>query len=182
MATVASQAWPALAPEQQRLLLAALTSNKKRKSDAAPAATSSASAGLNSGDKPSMSGVDPTVFSNPSSDSFAMTSAAPSSFDLNATDSAFDVDFSKSLGDFTEPFPDYANANIESEQREKRKNVDFEDDDEDDQNDDRSGEPEAKEAKKPGRKLLTSEPTTVSSSALRCRASANGKPETKSAE
>ena len=168
MAAASSQPWPGLAPEQQRLLLAALASNKKRKSSTNVRADSSASVnGTNanpSTNTADTNGIDPSVFSSSSmSDPFAVTSASPSAFDLTNGDAGFDAAFANGFGDFAENFPSFDSNGTDMEQGEKRKNPD--DDDEDDEDEDgdegrRGSEP--KGAKKPGRKLLTSEPTTVS--------------------
>lgn len=163
MAAASAQAWPGLAPEQQKLLLAALASNKKRRSESNANASTNNTA--NSNDTVSASSVNPSVFSKANSDPFAMTSTASSTFDLGAGDSAFDVDFSKGFDDFSEPFPNFANGEAEGEQGEKRKVSEDDDDDFDEQGDEKRRDSEPKEAKKPGRKLLTSEPTTVSGTA-----------------
>ena len=179
MATASSQPWPGLAPEQQKLLLAALASNKKRRTDSNNFSTVSPTTnGVVNGaaDNTTTDSVNPAIFSSNSTDPFAMNSAAPSAFDLGLSDSTFDVDFNASLADLSDPFPDYTNGQVDGEQGEqgeKRKISDDDDDDDAEEPDsDKRRDSDSKEAKKPGRKLLTSEPTTVSpvpSSSLRRR-------------
>lgn len=167
MATASSRAWPTLAPDQQKLLLAALNSNKKQKlgANATPGGSKQTSNGqaAESDTSSPANGINPAAlfsFTN-STDPFTMNSAGPTAFDLGTTDSDFAVDLSKSFADFNESSPDLLNGDAEAEQGEKRKSPEEDLDDEDDQGDDGTGEAGSKEAKKPGRKLLTSEPTTV---------------------
>lgn len=172
MASTATQPWPSLAPDQQKLLLAALASNKKRRAESGRPSTASTANGLsasNSNGPSAANGINPSLFSSTSSDPFAMTTAAPSAFDLTAGDATLDMDLTKTLDDFNDAFPALANGEEEGdfgEQGEKRKNPDEDSDDPDEQSDEKRRDSEPKEAKKPGRKLLTSEPTTVSVQSL----------------
>ncbi|KAL9050708.1 MAG: hypothetical protein Q9162_006482 [Coniocarpon cinnabarinum] len=164
MASISSQAWPGLAPEQQKLLLAALESNRQRRPDATATPTSTMQANYSiNGNKANnaaasdANGVNPAFISSSSADGQSASLKAPPPYEFAADDPTLDLDFSKSVDGFVEAFPSYANGDAEGEQGEKRKMSDDFDEDGDDLE---LGERDAKEAKKPGRKLLTSEPTT----------------------
>ena len=159
-----SQAWPNLEPEQQKLLLAALTSNKKRKSELDTAALSNnVVGGLATPDSITngfaSNGVNPAMLSSRTPTDFAAKMEQSPSFDLTSPDPTIDFDLTRSVNGFDDGFLGNANGQLNGEHGEKRKSLDYDQEDEDD---DDNAEPEAKEAKKPGRKLITAEPTTVS--------------------
>lgn len=152
-----------LAPEQRRLLLAALSSYKKNPTGNSPSdsnnsgATPSAQANM-----ASVQGVSPSVFSN--SESHANGTADPAlSLDFDAFDHNnfnFDLDDAAAQDGLQDTFTGFP---LDGDgQGEKRKSPE-EDEDGDEEGDAKRHEGDEKGSKKPGRKPLTSEPTTVRS-------------------
>lgn len=144
---------PQLTPGQQDLLLAALASNSK------PGQQSSAGARAGSRDSMSDKGgktgrFDPNTQSTPPSGHFDFGSddSPYLGFDIDGEgDESYDFDVNgQMIGDLPEPAADL---------HDKRKSIDGKDDDE---GGGKRRESEDKSGKKPGRKPLTSEPTTVS--------------------
>lgn len=103
--------------------------------------------------------MDPSVFASSTSSSIDPRGSLDSASYLDF-DNEFDLDFTGASNDLTEEFPDPGNAFDDGEGGEKRKNSDDSDDEE---SGSKRREGEEKTSKKPGRKPLTSEPTTVSS-------------------
>lgn len=143
-----------LTPAQQDLLLAALASNSK--------ANPRASAGARTGSRGSMSDkggkngqFDPHAQTTPPSGhlDLGLDDSPYLDFDIDGDgDDAYDFDDNgQMIGDLPEPAGDL---------HDKRKSMDGKDDD--DEGGGKRRESEDKSGKKPGRKPLTSEPTTVS--------------------
>jgi AP-1-like factor len=145
---------PQLTPAQQDLLLAALASNSK------PDQRSSASARPASFDSMSEKGgkngrIDPNAQTTPPSGhfDFGPDDSPYLDFDIDGEgDDSYDFDVNgQMIGDLPESTGDL---------HDKRKSIDGKDDD--DEGGGKRRESEDKSGKKPGRKPLTSEPTTVS--------------------
>lgn len=174
MATTAPPYTP-LAPEQRRLLLAALSSYRKNSgNDAQPNSTSppasagaavpsslaaqKASAAMSASD-----GVSPSVFDNSAS-----KTSNDVLYDFPSLDNAdfnFDFDDAAAQGrnSIDDSFASFANFDAADAQGEKRKSPEEDEEEDDDDNDPKRHEgDDDKSSKKPGRKPLTSEPTTVS--------------------
>lgn len=147
----AQQQWPVLGPEERKLLLAALNSNKASGKTTAssppskvPDTTASVNpAALDASLPHTSNGLD---FDDPTFPTFAVTD--------NSFDVGFDPDDSlNDLSDFSPP-----EADGDNDFGEKRKSPG----DDEDHGDLKRRDSDEKQVKKPGRKPLTSEPTTVS--------------------
>lgn len=147
----ASEGFGTLAPDQQKLLLAALES-QSRKQAAARAANRNSN-------PPQSNLVNPSLLTKDSQDDYANASFDNSySYDYAEIDNNFDLNISPNGLDLTNGFPTFPEASGE-----KRKSMENDEDDEDDDSDDnKRRDNDDKSPKKPGRKPLTSEPTTVS--------------------
>ncbi|KAB8346161.1 hypothetical protein FH972_023207 [Carpinus fangiana] len=147
MAATQQQQWPVLGPEERKLLLAALNSNKTVDSTAAQQPAQNIDTTTN--------GVNPAALDASVLDASAGLDFDDSTFpDFNA-DTSFDLGFdpNDTLNDFSQE------SSPDGESGEKRKSPDDDDDDEHGDIKRRDSE-DSKQAKKPGRKPLTSEPTT----------------------
>ena len=155
-----------LTPQQQSLLFAALNSNKQQNAAAAAAAAAAAN----------QSSISPDVFNKspiqPVENSGYKESPYLDNYDYDFGDSSFDFSFNndqteqpRMIGDM----PDNVKSESpDSDANEKRSHPD-DDDDEDDDDDGSEKDPKRRESsdkvpKKPGRKPLTSEPSSVSCS------------------
>lgn len=146
-----------LDPTQQDLLLAALTSNNQNANEFFPANSDSKSQPLNQFQYP-MDTLDPTYFTSPqqSTPANAFTGNMEESpfLDLLDGDTSFDLDGADS--------GDLMIGSLPGESNDKRKSPEDDGAEEEEGGGGKRREGEDKQAKKPGRKPLTSEPTTVS--------------------
>lgn len=160
---------PYLSTTQQDLLLAALTSNTpKNKVNSYP--TTKPAVKRSSSDHTNQPQFDPTMFTSPQqappSTNFGSLDYDESPFldYLDGGDSSFDMNGNDLGGDMIGSLPggDSSSSDTvnEIEKHDKRKNPDEEGDSEDEL-DSKRREGADKNPKKPGRKPLTSEPTTV---------------------
>ncbi|KAF7543575.1 hypothetical protein G7Z17_g10630 [Cylindrodendrum hubeiense] len=145
-----------LTPQQQGLLFAALNSNKQQQASASPAANAMS--------------LSPTSFDNSPVQSKSAQHAYQESpyldnYDYDFGDSSFDFSFAaaedraKMIGDI--PTAETARSDsTENEGNEKRSHPDDEDDEDSPGNDPKRRESTEKVPKKPGRKPLTSEPSS----------------------
>lgn len=134
-----------LSPNEQDLLVAALNSNQS---------------GSRSGKTQQLSNQDltntPQTMTNPESGALDLSDDSPYlDFD---PDGDFDDSFGYETGRMIGDLPGMSPGDI----HEKRKSIDGDDDDDNDNGDRKRREGDDKTAKKPGRKPLTSEPTSVS--------------------
>jgi AP-1-like factor len=152
---------------QQDLLLAALASNKQNSNDLFSTNLESKPATLdNSQYQYPLDGVDPTFFTSPQqatpANAFGSVGMDDSPFvDYLDGDNSFDFDNADDdlmIGALPGGSPSGRNGENSSD---KRKSPDDDDDADDDEGGGKRREGEDKQAKKPGRKPLTSEPTTV---------------------
>jgi len=156
---------------QQDLLLAALASNNQNPSDMFTTGANNRGSAANGQFQYPVDGVDPTFFTSPQqstpANAFGGTSVDESPFiDYLDGDNSFDFDNADDdlmIGALPGGSPSGKNG---EDSNEKRKSPD--DDADDDEGGGKRREGEDKQAKKPGRKPLTSEPTTVG---VTCRAS-----------
>jgi AP-1-like factor len=160
-----------LSPNQQGLLLAALNSNNRgRKDNSSPAAQQDPvqppSDSTQSMSQFSFDAMDPTFFMNDQSNlpvgnfdtPLGTLDESPYMDLLDGNDPDFDFDLPD--GQMIGALPDSEDYEGNGELHDKRKSP--EDDEEDNENGGKRREGEDKTAKKPGRKPLTSEPTSVS--------------------
>jgi AP-1-like factor len=154
---------PSLSTAQRNLLQEALVSNKRSRQNGPVAAPSEL---VNTYFPP---------YTRPQAQSKAQAlnfdSVNPAIFDVSQEHfptSGYDTTFDESLlstyndtsGMFA--FGSTATSPQQTEEHDKRKSPDEEDDEEEDESDHKRQEGDDKVAKKPGRKLITAEPTTVS--------------------
>lgn len=160
---------PNLSMAQRNLLMAALASNKRSKQNgnaAAPADQANEyfppfpqTIAPTKVQQNNFDGVNPAIF-DISQEQYP-TSGYDSTFDdslLSQFDNTGSLDFG-TIGNDDLQSPD----SYDNESHEKRKSPDEDDDDEDEESSHKKQEGDDKIAKKPGRKLITAEPTTVSS-------------------
>lgn len=147
-----------LTPQQQSLLFAALNSNKPQVSQLSdkPSQAFSPSVSLKS-----------SLMQSPSENPTIQESPFLDSYDYDFGDTGFDFSFAEGehgrmIGDLPETVrSDSSGENEISEVTEKRSHPDDEDDDEDLGKEPKRRESTEKVPKKPGRKPLTSEPSSV---------------------
>lgn len=166
-----------LNPTQEDLLLAALASNNPNPLDMFPAKSDTTNANnANNANSRSMSNsqyqysvnaLDPTFFTSPQqttpANAFNLGIEESPFIDYLDGDTTFDFDNADNSDLMIGDLPGGTSANNE-ESNEKRKSP-GDDDDGDDEGGGKRRESDDKQAKKPGRKPLTSEPTTVGSPA-----------------
>ncbi|KAF2830672.1 PAP1-domain-containing protein [Ophiobolus disseminans] len=148
---------------QQDLLLAALASNNQNPNNMFNAGVNNRSSGTNAQFQYSADGVDPTFFTSPQQSTpatgFGTAGIDESPFiDYLDGDNSFDFDNADDdlmIGALPGDSPSGKNG---EDSNDKRKSPD--DDDDEDEGGGKRREGEDKQAKKPGRKPLTSEPTT----------------------
>lgn len=163
---------PILSPHQQDLLLAALSSAKRNVTvqDVPALDQKSSFGGLatpTDGQSALTNAIDPAIFASPLETDLSTSNYGQSTFgdslfpDFVDSGTTFDVDFPSNGDDFVDGFPKFSpDSGLDGEIHEKRKSM--EDDEEDDEEGDyKRREGDDKIAKKPGRKPLMSEPTTV---------------------
>jgi len=151
--------YPSLSTPQRNLLAAALASNKRNKAN--PTA-------------PQVPDYFPQFTAPQKIQQTSYDSVNPAIFDLNQSNIGYDSTFDDSLlsldghnpVDFglLQPSP---NA-LDIDAHEKRKSPDDDEEDDEDDYDHKKQEGDDKVAKKPGRKLITAEPTTVRLSSYCC--------------
>lgn len=159
---------PQLSNEQKSLLLAALSSNQRNPTNATSSSfTKKLDGTYPSGINGSMTNSlkDSGLYNSPSRDTptseknTGLVTFGDTFFpDYNDRKTSFDIDFSLKEDEFHDEYQTFGND--ENESGEKRKNPD--DDESDEEFDGKRRESDDKIAKKPGRKLITAEPTTVS--------------------
>lgn len=145
-----------LTPHQQSLLFAALNANKQQTS-ASPTTAKGLSMSPTSFEGSPMQNVDTVGFQD---------SPYLDNIDYDFGDSSFDFSFASNGGDQAKMVGDIPGTvrsdSTDNDGHEKRSHPDDEDDDSSPGNDSKRRESTEKVAKKPGRKPLTSEPTSVS--------------------
>lgn len=171
----ASTTWPRLDPAQQKLLLSALSSNKKRQQSFFESGKSSSNkdGGLNATSatkiESNSNGFDPSVLSSGPSPPGDNTGPGIKSYDngqfADFGNSAFDFDLGLGASGMGQPndYFGFDAQDFEGDGGEKRKSPDEDDDDDEAivDGDPRRRGSEDGPSKKPGRKPLTTEPTTV---------------------
>jgi AP-1-like transcription factor len=159
-----------LAPNEQDLLVAALASNQPSNLDRAPGKNTVLNRSEKDKDSKKQGGQQNLTndYFNQSEQS-AQSTATPGQF-LNTDDLGFDLDADgddqydfDSNGQFIGDFPGESSQVGSSDLHDKRKSIGDQDDDDDDGGGKRR-ESEGGTGKKPGRKPLTAEPTSVSPS------------------
>lgn len=154
---------PNLSIAQRNLLLAALSSNKRNKSSSAGSEQQqvtdyfpSFSAGQKTQQSPGVTSVNPAIFD---------INQSAVGYDSTFDDSLLSLDDSNNfdLG-LVKPGPNAYDIDV----HEKRKSPNDEDDDDEDDYDHKKQEGDDKSTKKPGRKLITAEPTSVRLSTFHC--------------
>ena len=168
-ATSAQQQWPSLDPNQQKLLLEALSSNRRRTASSLNSIKSSNAVNGSSipsppaHQQPRSNSINPSMLNSSTSESAGRGSIGLLPFGNDSVPDFSDTDFNFSPDQ--DGFGDLGTQDLadpDGEHGEKRKS--FEDDDDDDdieEGDLKRRESDDKTSKKPGRKPLTSEPTTV---------------------
>jgi AP-1-like factor len=154
---------PSLSTAQRNLLQQALASNKRSRQNG-PAATPAEL--VNNyfptfPQAPAPAKAHDLIFDNVNP---AIFDVSQDSFPTSGYDSTFDDSLLSTYNDNSGLF-DFGSAATspqQTEEHDKRKSPDEEDDEEDDESDHKRQEGDDKVAKKPGRKLITAEPTTVS--------------------
>ncbi|KAI9659603.1 MAG: DNA-binding transcription factor yap1 [Alyxoria varia] len=154
--------WPSLDPQQRELLLNALASNQRNKpgQDSSDPFNNQAAnpkpSALSSQPQVDPTHVNPSTM-NPSTSGSFFDDPSLTAFDPGS--SAFDLNFPTNI---EEPLLDFSTADVEGEGGEKRKMSEPDEDDEEsfEGGEAKRRESEDKTSRKPGRKPLTSEPTT----------------------
>ena len=161
---------PNLSTGQRNLLLAALSSNKRGRANGTTGLASGAGTIYTPTKTAQISPIDAV---NPAIFDINQQSFPAASYDSTLDDSLLSSYSETGALDFGSAGSAFEVQNNAEHEHEKRKSPDEEEEDEDDETQNKRQEGDDKVAKKPGRKLIVAEPTTVSvahcsSAAVRC--------------